>query len=57
MEEESKKWNIEEEDAPEEGEPVGNEEFADDAIGEDDGEFIDSSSDGDEDDEDVLDLD
>mmetsp|Transcript_33916 Transcript_33916/g.81152 ORF Transcript_33916/g.81152 Transcript_33916/m.81152 type:complete len:443 (-) Transcript_33916:333-1661(-) len=57
MEEESKKWNIEEEDAPEEGEPVGKEEFVDNAMGEDDGEFIDSSSDGEEDDEDVLDLD
>lgn len=52
MEEESAKWNIGGEDAPEEGEPIGEEEeWMDD---EDEGEYVDEDE---EDDEDVLDLD
>mmetsp|Transcript_22866 Transcript_22866/g.39115 ORF Transcript_22866/g.39115 Transcript_22866/m.39115 type:complete len:441 (-) Transcript_22866:259-1581(-) len=54
MEEESAKWNIEAEDAPEEGEPVEEEWMEGD---DDETEYVDVDEDEEEDDEDVLDLD
>merc|ERR1711862_424935 len=55
MEEESKKWNIQEEDAPEEGDPVEEEYIMDDGEDGNEGEFVVEGEK--DDDEDVLDLD
>lgn len=57
MEEESAKWNIGAEDAPEEGEPIDEESWEEDDADGDDTEYVDVDDDDEEDDEDVLDLD
>jgi hypothetical protein len=51
MEEESAKWNMADEDAPPEGEPIGGEDYYVDE------EDIDGDDDNEDDDEDVMDLD
>jgi hypothetical protein len=53
MEEEAARWNMAPEDAPEEGEPIGD-EYIDT---EDDGEYVQEEKKDDDEDEDVLDLD
>jgi len=55
MEEEASKWNMMEEDAPEEGEPVMDEEFDIGMEDVEDGEFVDI--DEEEEEEDIMDLD
>jgi hypothetical protein len=57
MQEEAAKWNIKPEDAPDEGEPIHDDERLDDIMEEEEGTVVDEVGEDERDQEDVIDLD